>query len=480
MNDSRQIEEKVYSYIREHHMINPGDCVLAGISGGADSVCLLLVLLKLREKMSFSLGVVHVNHGIRREAAEDARYVEELCKSCQLPYFLVEKNVVKEARLRGCSEEEAGRLVRYEAFERIGREFGADRIAVAHNGNDRAETMLFHLFRGSGLKGLSGIPPCRDGIIRPLLCLERRQIEAYLEERGVSYCRDATNESDSYTRNRIRHHILPYAEKDIVSGCVGHMNRTAELLAETEDYLRQQEEEALADCVSVQEESEESPDRISITLLPGRFLQYHPILQKRMLHRILKELSPGRKDISYLHTEALLTLFTETGNRRVDLPFHICGRREYDRVFIERIVEAKAAGTEPAAETGTEQGEAGIEGFHADMIVRARRPEENFSQVPQNECTKCFDYDKMKESPVLRTRKTGDYFTIRDRDGRLRHQSLKDYLINNKIPERERDHIPVLAEGSHILWLVGYRISEYYKVSEETTTVLQVSVRETT
>ena len=207
-----QIEEKVFSYIREHHMLKPGDRVVAGISGGADSVCLLFVLLEWAKVCPLELAVVHVNHGIRKEAGEDAAYVKSLCEAHCLPFYLLEKDVRERAEQEKCSEEEAGRKTRYEAFEAVAKEIGADYIAVAHNSNDRSETMLFHLFRGSGIKGLGSIQPVRDNIIRPILCLERKEIEAYLEDRGITYCQDATNATDDYTRNRIRHHILPYAE----------------------------------------------------------------------------------------------------------------------------------------------------------------------------------------------------------------------------------------------------------------------------
>ena len=202
----------------EHHMLTPGDRVVAGVSGGADSVCLLFVLLKIREEIPFSLHGVHVNHGIRKEAGEDAAYVEQLCSQFGLPFILVKENVRERAAAEKRSEEEMGRLVRYQAFESVMKSVGANKIAVAHNSNDQAETMLFHLFRGSGLSGLCGIRPVRDHIIRPILCLERKEIEQYLEERKIAYCKDATNEEDDYTRNRIRHHILPYAEQEIVTG----------------------------------------------------------------------------------------------------------------------------------------------------------------------------------------------------------------------------------------------------------------------
>ena len=232
MNTWMDTREKVFAYIREHHMLQAGDRVVAGVSGGADSVCLLFLLLEWQKEVPTDIAVVHVDHGIRAEAGEDARYVEQLCEERGIPFFLTRAEVRNRARMEKISEEEAGRRTRYEAFEKAAKEWGATKIAVAHNSNDRSETQLFHLFRGSGIRGLASIMPVRDRIIRPLLCLERWEIEKFLQQRGIVYCKDATNEEDDYTRNRIRHHILPYAEQNIVKGCVAHMNQTAELLAE--------------------------------------------------------------------------------------------------------------------------------------------------------------------------------------------------------------------------------------------------------
>ena len=175
----------MFSYLERHQMIRPHDHVVLGVSGGADSVCLLFLLLEYAGKVPLELSVVHVDHGIRPDAAQDAAYVEKLCGERNLPFYLVRADVKGYAEREKCSEEDAGRRLRYEAFCRTAEETGADRIAVAHNCNDRAETMLFHLFRGSGLKGLCGIRPVRREIIRPLLCLEREEIEAYLTERRI-------------------------------------------------------------------------------------------------------------------------------------------------------------------------------------------------------------------------------------------------------------------------------------------------------
>lgn len=183
----KNIENKVLSYCRKHKMFRNGDRVVLGVSGGADSVCLLFVLLKLRECLGIDLCVVHVNHGVREDAGEDAAYVEKLCNDRGIPFRLKEIRLEKLAKELEATMEEAGRMARYQAFEEACRVWSGSRIAVAHNSNDRAETMLFHLFRGTGLKGMTGILPVRGNIVRPLLCLERSEIEEYLKESGILY-----------------------------------------------------------------------------------------------------------------------------------------------------------------------------------------------------------------------------------------------------------------------------------------------------
>lgn len=511
MGIREKTEEKVFAYIERHHMIAAGDRIAAGVSGGADSLCLFFLLLEYTRRVPFRLGAVHVNHGIRPDAAEDARYVEELCRQQRIPFFLTEADVPGLVKEKKCSWEDAGRRVRYEAFFKAAESMGGGKIAVAHNSNDNAETMLFHLFRGSGLKGLCGILPVRDRIIRPLLCLERGEVEAYLRERGIVWRQDSTNQEDDYRRNRIRHHILPRAEREIASGAVGHMNRTAEMLAETEDYLERQTGEALKQCLSETEKSEES--RI---LHADAFLSFHPVLRKRMLHRLLKELSLTGKDIHQVHIQDTLSLFEQEGNRRITLPFGITAERQYDIVVIRKggtektgrmsgETEGKAAvwqeepvkvflkdltpaDMRPEAFPGNEvQEDALQENFVNSLVYDLENvgkieftlfPKKKWMKIPENRYTKWFDCDKIEESIVIRSRRTGDYLTIVQGDGSMVHKSLKSYMVTEKIPRQYREEIPVLAAGSHVLWLIGWRISEYFKVREDTERILQVRLPE--
>lgn len=234
---------KVRAYIAKHQMISDGDTVAAGVSGGADSVCMLYMLRKLAEEIPFRLIVVHVHHGVRSDAQEDADYVKRLCEEWNIPFFLKRVDMAGYAKEMRLTPEEAGRELRYQAFEEaLNGECAPCKIAVAHNRNDRAETMLFHLFRGSGLRGLGSIRPVRERIIRPLLCLERAEIEAYLSEKGLACCMDSTNNDDTYTRNKIRHHILPYVEEHICRNAVAHIGEAAEVLAQTDVFVNKQME----------------------------------------------------------------------------------------------------------------------------------------------------------------------------------------------------------------------------------------------
>ncbi len=190
---------RIRAYIRENRMIEPKDRVLAGLSGGADSVCLLFVLLELRRELDFELFCVHVNHNLRGDEA----FVRELCRAQGVPLVCRSCRVRERAEEEGRSLEEMGRICRYEAFGEIAGEQGCSRIAVAHHADDQAETMLFHLFRGTGIRGLSGMRPVRGKVIRPLLILESKEIREWLAERGIAWCTDSTNQSEDYTRNLI-------------------------------------------------------------------------------------------------------------------------------------------------------------------------------------------------------------------------------------------------------------------------------------
>lgn len=508
------------TYCRAHQLFAPGDGVVLGVSGGADSVCLLFALQELRQELEIGLYAVHINHGIRPDAARDAAYVEELCGQLEVPFTLVETDVQAYARERGCSTEEAGREVRYAAFFRELERRRAQKIAVAHNAGDRAETLLFHLFRGTGLTGLGSIRPVRERIVRPLLGLERSDIEAYLKRRQIRFCQDSTNETDAYTRNRIRHHILPYAEQEVCSGAAVHLCQAADIFSEIEDYMEGQIRQARENCV-VQDQRGESvyeaenggarqnqEDKPQQMIRCDAFKTLHPAIQKGLILSLLKELSPAHRDMGSRQVEQVLALCLKPGNRRIHLPRGISAGRSYDLVVLE-CQEAKAH-RPPAPRDGAGQfavqlsvpqqpGEAitcqvpgGMlrlrylgasdmkailsEGlcdlFREDVVFEIDNDKKNL-KFPINQYTKWLDYDKIEKLLEWRTRRTGDYLEIRTPSGYGR-KTIKSLMIDEKVPQRERECIPMLAQGNHILWVGGGRICESCKISGGTQSILEV------
>lgn len=478
--------QKIDKYMQKYHMLEEGDTVAAGISGGADSVCLLFLLHELTKRMKLRVLVVHVNHGIRQEAAEDAAYVQKLCEEWGFPFYLVEADIPRQAAELGMSEEETGRHVRYESFQRVLQEQaplavaeGHAKIAVAHNSNDRAETMLFHLCRGTGPEGLRGIRPVRGQIIRPLLCVQRQEIEQFLQMQKISYCIDRTNDEDTYTRNKIRHHTLPYLEKEICSETVSHMNHTADLLEQNMDYIRQQTIEAAERCVVFENDVGviNGDERGKLWIRVPELKACHIFLQKQIILYCMEQIASAKKDLTSVHVEQVLALLEKEGSRQVMLPYHMRALKEYDRVW---LYQEKRDGADTAGAMSKHPKEYRIEppcSMEIDglgILDFTVEDYEKCQEIPQNAYTKWLDYDKIKECLMLRTRRTGDYLTINEK---LAKKSLKDYMIQEKIPCARRKDIWILADGSHVLWVIGHRISQEYKISGDTKHILKIQLR---
>lgn len=451
--------QKIESYIKRYHMINAKDHIIAGVSGGADSICLLDVLMRLRETLGHTVSVVHVEHGIRGvQSLSDAQFVKHFCKTHGIECHICHCSVPEYAKEHGIGAEEAGRRLRYDAFA-LEKEAYADRnvrIATAHHMDDNAETMLFYLARGSGLTGLGGIAPVRGDIIRPLLCVSRLEIEAYLVHQGQNFCTDATNELDIYSRNQIRHGALAVLRR-INSRCAEHMYQTAEELRELDAYIRHQAAEKLESCC-VRTEND-------ALLKREAFIRLEPVLQREMLHQLLAELSDGGRDITREHIFQAQTLFDRQNGRRIHLPHGLAAERVYEGVEIYREKDR--------AQDGIKQAENEVENEAGQFSFRVIEVFSNLlPQISKKKYTKCFDYDKIKFGFCIRKRLPGDYLAVNDSGDR---QKLKKYLVNEKIPAKERERLLLLADGSHIMWVVGYRISSYYKVDTCTRRILEVT-----
>lgn len=446
--------EKVSSYIRDYHMLDDCKTLVLGVSGGADSVCLFRMMKQITEPLKIQLIVVHIEHGIRgEESIQDAQFVESLCKEHQVVYRTYSFPVLEIAQKTKESTEEAGRRLRYETFYKVAGEYEKSKIAIAHNQNDNAETILFHMARGSGIKGLTGIAPVRDLIIRPLLCLTRNEIEVWLETMQQEYRTDKTNFMDIYARNKIRLHILPELE-EINEKAVAHIMELSKKVRETYDYIYAQAAEKLEDEQYVQKTDNGFMIRNKV------MLEIPELLQEEMIYQILVHMRNAAKDITKEHVKSIRLLYMKQNSRKISLPGDIVATKVYEGIEIQihnKHIEKSFQKTEELPE---EKFEFKIFENHAGI-----------GEIPKNEYTKWFDYDKIKNGLQIRTRQQGDYFVLDDSGYK---KSLKKYFIEAKIKRELRDEIPLLADDGHILWIVGYRISAAYKITSETKRIIEV------
>ena len=459
--------EKVISYIEKNELIQRKDKIVIGVSGGADSVCLFLVLLKLQKKYELELFVVHIHHGIRGEQADrDELFVRELAKSAGVAYFSIRKDIPKLAKKNGKSEEEMGRIARYEAFYQVLKQVKGNKIAVAHNQNDCAETVLFQLFRGSGLKGMGGILAKRNEIIRPLLSIGRCEIEQYLKEEGQLYCIDQTNLEQEYTRNKIRLSILPIAEQEINEKAVEHIAKTAEFLQEVEQYIRKNVDFVWNEIVC------EKLGQYFIVI--EKLKEQDIVIQRELLKLLLSKVAGKAKDIEAKHIETILELMQKQTGKQLHLPYGIVVRKEYDFLVFEKENEKREDKSGYFYELLPNKTYI-IEEIGLCIELKLEESQPKWDEIPQNTCVKWLDYDKIERSICIRGRQAGDYLQVNKEGGT---RKLKDYFIDKKIPRQERQNIALLADGSHIIWILGDRISEKYKITENTKNILKLKIME--
>ncbi len=459
--------EKVKAYIKEHNMIQAQDGILAGVSGGGDSMAMLAILKRYQKEVPFSLYVVHVHHGIRGEEADrDENVVKELCKKWELPFFPYHYDVPKLAKEWKTGLEEAGRKVRQEAFKKTQEALPQKmqvRIALAHNENDVAETLIHNLCRGTGLRGLASIQPVRGNIIRPILCLNKKEIVNYLSEEKIPYVTDSTNLEDEYTRNRIRHKVLPLLEKDINAASIHHMAETAGLVSQAEAYMAKQ------GASLVEKYGESRPDGI---FLSEKFWQEEPVVASYGLFLVFEKLAEKRKDFTMTHIKSVAALCDLQVGRKISLPYGLTATRTYGGILLGKAAFRKNK-KETIHEFSTGQKTLLVPGttffgksaFFAKIILNQNQ------KIEEKTYTKWLDYDRIKQELSIRTRLPGDFLVV---DAKGNHKKLNRYFIDEKIPSQERDEIPLLTAGSEVLWVVGGRINENYKITPRTRRILEI------
>lgn len=451
---------KVIETIKKFNMLNNGENVVVGLSGGADSCALTHILARLSEKMDLHITAVHINHGIRGEEAErDERSAEEFCRRLNIEFIAYHCDIPSEAAKRGIGEEEAGRLVRYEKFyETAGKKNGA-KTAVAHNMNDKAETLIMNLCRGAGMKGLAGIKPVGGSIIRPLIFCTRDEIEKYCDDNNIEYCTDSTNLQNEYTRNKIRNILLPWLSENINPAAGMNMANASELLREEEEYLESKAQEQYKKLLK------DSGDGF-VSLNVDGLASEHSVIRRRVLRIALRSLRPDMRDFGRKHTESAEDILMGDTGRRISLPGGITVSKGYGLINILYDREKQGAfcyDIEPGKKYFIKETES--------YVLLSLNEEKNIKNAV-NICTKKIDYDKIKDEIQLRTRQTGDFISIKN--GR---KKIKDIFIDDKIPSDKRDSYPLLVCGKSVI-IVGDRLGTDYYVGQDTKNILYIYIWE--
>lgn len=465
------MEKKVIHYIEEQKILEAGDHVLIGVSGGADSLALLYFLDKYSESFKIIIGAAHLHHGLRGDAADaDEDFVRSFCKARGIPFYSRQRNIQEISQTEKISIEEAGRKERYGFFTAIANEQGYNRIAMGHHINDQAETMLMRLIRGTGVKGVSGIKSSRDNLfIRPFLCLEKKEIIDYCEKNQLAYRTDATNFQKEYTRNIIRLDIMPMI-LELNPRAEVHFNEFTKIANEYEAFFEKYVDQ-------VQEKILIRKDEM-VMLDRELWLGEEPVVQKEILRRAIFKFKGSLKEIEYNHITAFYSLLkSDKTIWEIHFPDDIRLIRRYDRVmvtdkhkFINKTVSPKRILINKTWIFSEEKMILETQIIDQDEF---RQKKCFFSKELENHSEKYFDYDRIKADMYLRSRKPGDFFYPTGISGK---KAIKKYFIDKKIDRNLRDGIPLLATDAEVLWIIGYAINQRCLADSNTKNILKVSV----
>lgn len=457
------ISATVLETITEYNMLEKGDKVLAAVSGGADSVCMLHILNRLKKDLGFSLACAHVNHGLRGEAADrDEAFVKDLCEKAEIPFYSQKFDVAAIAAEQKLTIEEAGRYVRYKFFDELKEKHGFCKIATAHNKNDNAETVLMRIIRGTGIDGLSGIEYRReDGVIRPVLNLSRKEIEEYCKEYSLGFCTDATNADNDYTRNKIRNLLIPYIEKEFNSAVTDSLVRLSANAAEDSRFLK-----GYAKRLSERIGSplpNHKPNCLHIESLK--------MLDKSIAARVIKmaaQRSSENAKLEKCHIDSIFEILDKPTGTTIDLPQKLRAEIAYGWLTFFGPGDEKKISANDDLFAEIAPGESVfIDSLGKNISIR----EEAASyKCKPNEIAA--DLDKIGNKPLfLRSRREGDRIVF-FADGRTK--KIKKIFIDDKIPQKDRNKIPLLATGDEVIAIAGSRVNEKYKITKATERALVI------
>lgn len=395
------IINKVRETIKKHNLVNDGDKIILGVSGGPDSICMLHILNYLKDEFNIKIYAAHLNHKIRGiEAQKDAMYVAKICDIMRVPCFIRAIDVPAYCNENGVTLEEGARILRYNMFFEIKDKISADKIAIAHNINDQAETVIMRMMRGTGLQGLKGIQYKReDGIIRPLLDVDREEIEAYCEQNNLSPRIDQTNLEEIYTRNKIRLKLIPYMIENFNPNLKESIARMANLLKDDGDFIMEQSNKSFDEMCS-----KISDNTISMDI--EKFINAHRALKNRIIRKCIDYVLGNIKGIEQKHIQDVNNLInSHKNNSRIDLPKGILVYKKGGRIIFtdEEMIEEKISYDYIIPKSGY------IKIKESNTIVESKILNiDEYEKSSNDKYTKFFDADKIKGSLHIRNRRNGD------------------------------------------------------------------------
>jgi tRNA(Ile)-lysidine synthase len=453
------ILDKFLDTIREFNLFQKGDKICVACSGGRDSTALLSLFLEIQKDWDISLCLGHFNHGIRASSVDDERFVRNIALSQKIPLFVDSADVPSYAKQNRLNLEEAGRLLRYQFLDRIAEKIGGAKVATGHTMSDQAETFFLRLLRGSGSRGLAGIYPVIDGkVIRPLLNIEREEIENYLDKRGLEYRIDESNFDPSFMRNRIRSDLIPYLQKNFDPKIVPRIGKLTSLLME-EDSLLDSLSSAKAQDVLLKRKNRVALDQKKLLNLPLA-------LQRRVVRHFIHKLRGDLRRISFEDVDKILKL---NEGKELSLKESLVLKREQGLIYLKEIQTKKVQYTYVWKEGQVlEIDELGMH-FEGTQLEN-----QDFSSLRINNNVEAYlDMGKLQFPLYVRNRKEGDKYQPLGSPGR---KKLKEILRAKNIPLQERDRHPVFLSGDEIVWVLGLPISEKHKITPKTRAVFVVSV----
>jgi tRNA(Ile)-lysidine synthase len=453
--------DQVFSTIQKNEMLRGEEKILVGLSGGPDSVCLLHVLHRLRDRLNLDLNALYIDHGLRpHETGEEIEFCRQLSEGLSVDFLSTSIDVKTYAKEHGFGIQEAARELRYMTFERMAYNSGAKKIALGHTVDDQMETFFMRIFRGSGPKGLSGIPPVRGMFIRPLLDVDRECIERYLNEEQVRFIMDSSNLKKDYLRNKLRLVLMPEMKK-IAPHIAQSIARMADILREEEKYF-----EILIAKTLMKLISRKTDARIELFLSPLEAMDR--VILRRVLRKALAE-TRGLRGIEFIHIESIIQL-VKHGRQgdRIYLPGGIRAIKDYATLVLTSEIPATVSTYILNVPGKVVLKEIGV-------VIKASI-EQTGEQYGNGKTTAVFDAGKTGTELTVRSRKKGDFFYPL---GFGKKKKLQDYFVDEKVPRDERSAVPLVVAGDDIVWIAGYRGDERFKVSQTTERFLKIELHKT-